>query len=473
MKSESRKKYLLKNTIIFALGNFGTKIISFFLVPLYTNILTTSEYGNVDLISTISMVLGPVLILNIGEALLRFPLDENSDNNAIMSGGMLLLLFGIILGIIIIPISKCFSDISSYAIYLYFYVISYACFQVFSCYLRGTEKLVAYSIGNILNTLLIALFNICFLCFLRLGIKGYLMAYILAFICSSIYAFFAGKVYNVFFNFKIDKKLMMNMLKYSVVLIPTTFLWWITNSSDRIMVTSILGSSANGVYAISYKIPTILSTIALIFNQAWSYSAIKEEKSNDKEEFNNRMFYALAAFLTILAMGMMMIMKPFLKIYVDKAYYDAWKYTPYLIVGFVFSSLGSFLATPYTVHKDSKGYLFSALIGAGINIILNFILIPLIGIDGAALATLISYIAVLFYRLCDTRKYLKIHFLNVKNLIGYFLLFIVAATMYLEYYKELIIAVFCILISLFMYRDIFKNIIKNILKMLAHKQKNV
>ena len=89
------------------------------------------------------------------------------------------------------------------------------------------------------------------------------------------------------------------------------------------------------------------------------------------------------------------------------SYYDAWKYTPFLIIGCVYLTLGTFMATSYTVHKDSFGYLFSGLFGAVFNILLNFILIPVIGVYGAALATCISYIAVFMFRVFHTRKYIK------------------------------------------------------------------
>ena len=113
---------------------------------------------------------------------------------------------------------------------------------------------------------------------------------------------------------------------------------------------SIIG---NGVYAVAYKIPTLLSTITTIFNQAWSYSAIREDESEDKEEYNNRVYENLVTIVIVVATGLLMIMKPFLSVYVGKEYYTAWHYVPYLIVGFVFMTLGSFIAISYTVHKDS------------------------------------------------------------------------------------------------------------------------
>lgn len=429
---QQRNKYLLKNTVIFSIGNFGTKIISFFLVPLYTNILTTREYGTADLIYTIGMVLVPLLTLNIGESIMRFALDKDADCDKIMSTGITILIFGAIIGLLILPIANLFENVSDYSIYIYLYTLTLAFSQIFLCYLRGKEFLLKYSIGNIIQSLTIAIFNIIFLIGMKKGIEGYLMAYILANVCTGLYGFWAGKVNLVIKKYSIDIELSKNMIKYSVVLIPNSFMWWIMNSSDRMMVSAMISVTANGVYAVAYKIPTLLSTITTIFNQAWSYSAIREDESEDKEEYNNRVYDNLVTIVIVVATGLLMIMKPFLSVYVGKEYYAAWHYVPYLIVGFVFMTLGSFIATSYTVHKDSMGFLISGTVGAIINLILNFILIPMMGVSGAAFATCISYFGVFVYRIKDTQKYIKLRVFKRKQICGYALLILSAMTCYFD-----------------------------------------
>lgn len=461
---QQRNKYLLKNTVIFSIGNFGTKIISFFLVPLYTNILTTREYGTVDLIYTIGMVLVPLLTLNIGESIMRFALDKDADCDKIMSTGITILIFGAIVGLLILPIANLFESVSNYSIYIYLYTLTLAFSQIFLCYLRGKEFLLKYSIGNIIQSLTIAIFNIIFLIGMKKGIEGYLMAYILANVCTGLYGFWAGKVNLVIKKYSIDIELSKNMIKYSVVLIPNSFMWWIMNSSDRMMVSAMISVTANGVYAVAYKIPTLLSTITTIFNQAWSYSAIREDESEDKEEYNNRVYDNLVTIVIVVATGLLMIMKPFLSVYVGKEYYAAWHYVPYLIVGFVFMTLGSFIATSYTVHKDSMGFLISGTVGAIINLILNFILIPMMGVSGAAFATCISYFGVFAYRIKDTQKYIKLRVFKRKQICGYALLILSAMTCYLDNcigQTLLVIEFICIIL---LNKEFVKDMLKIIFK---------
>lgn len=453
MAIESRGKYLLKNTAVFAIGNIATKLITFILVPIYTHILTTQEYGVVDLISTISMVLAPVLILNISESVMRFSLDKDANHNQIMSSGLLILISAAVLGMLIIPIVKLFDNLGEYSYYLYFYTIASASSQLFLCYLRGKERLSQYTLGNIINTFSVAILNIIFLVVLKKGIAGYLMAYIISNIITAAYAFLVGNVFEVIKNFKINKKLTSEMLKYSLVLVPNVFMWWIMNSADRIVITTVVGAAANGIFAIAYKIPSLISTVAGIFNQAWSYSAIREDESDDKESYTNNVYRGFFMVVSIAALGMMMILKPFMHFYVNEAYYSAWKYTPYLIIGFVFQTLGTFLSTPYTVNKDSKGFLFSATFGAVVNIALNFLLVFKWGITGVAIATCASYIAVFFYRVIDTKKYIKMDIFNKRYLFIMAILFMQAVTVYSEsIFSYILLVVFFLLGVILQYK---------------------
>lgn len=426
-----RKQYLVKNTALFALNSFGTRIITFFLVPFYTRAFTTMEYGVVDLITTIATIFVPLITVNIGEAVMRFALDENSNKNHIMSVGLFFMGLSFVWGISVIYILSWFPDIQVSRSLIYLYCISQGIYQILSCNLRGREKLLNYAVANILNTFLAALLNILFLVVLKIGINGYFYAYIIAFFTASIYCFMTGNGKDIFEEFHIDWLLLKGMVKYSIVLVPNSFMWWIMNSSDHVMVTKMISMEANGVYAVSYKLPSILSVLSMVFNQAWAYSAIHESKSKDHGKFCNIMYDKLVGFQLIITVMLMCTIRPFLKIYVHSEYFDGWKYTPYLLVGNFFLTMATFLSVSYTVNKDSKGFLFSGMGGAVTNVCLNWLMIPVIGVHGAALATCISYMVVFFYRVRDTSKYVVIHVFRPKSIMNYIILIVAAFTMFL------------------------------------------
>ncbi len=463
--AKDRNNYLIKNTIIFTLGSFGSKIISFFLVPLYTYVLTASEYGVVDLVVTVGTVAIPILTLNISEAVMRFALDKDADKEKITQIGTGILLIGILVGLLIFPVCGFFNKISQYSTYIYFYVISLAASQLYLCDLRGKELLIYYSIGNVLNTFFIAVLNIVFLLVLKEGIEGYLKAYIIANALTAIYAIIAGKGYMSFYPLRIDKKLLLQMVKYSIVLIPNSFMWWIMNSSDRIMVSGMVSVAANGIYAVSYKLPTLVSTLTTIFNQAWSYSAIREEGTADEGEYNNKIFKVLIGMVMLIGIGLLTFAKPFLSVYVSKEYYVAWKYMPFLTVGCVYLTMASFMATSYTVHKDSFGYLFSGMFGAIFNIMINFVLIPLIGVYGAAIATCISYILVFVFRLFHTRKYIRYNIYNKEFIVGSTILVLSACMMFINNRIGFILQLILLSVTVYLFSDVWLPIMGRIVKL--------
>lgn len=465
----NRRKYLLKNTVLFAISNFSNKLGMFFLIPLYTWSLSTSEYGIADLLVTVCSFLYPLLTLNIIEAVFRFSMDKDKNEDKIIANGILCNALCIVLGLLLIPILKHIDGYSDYAYVYYIYVVSVAMAQTSLAFLKGQERLKHFSIGNIINICLLVIMSIVFLIVCKLSVFGFFLAYIVANVTTIIYCVFAGKIRIKFSKECFDKKLLKTMLKYSIVLIPTSFMWWIINSSDRIMIASFIGEGANGLYAVSYKLPSLLTMLATIFNQSWVFSAMNERESKDYEKYTNDVFSKLMIVLSLSAIILLGALKPIFGIYVAPDFFDAWKYVPFLIFGFLFMTLATFISTSYNVHKDSKGFLFSGLAGAIINIVLNFAFIPMLGIYGAALATVCSYIAVFAYRIIDTRKYVKIHF-SIQHVL---LLGIVLVSCFVTYLESYIGAIWClavVVMILIYYRKTIKNIFGIVKRKILHKK---
>lgn len=269
---------------------------------------------------------------------------------------------------------------------------------------------------------------------------------------------------DIFQGFQIQRSLVKEMFRYSLGLMPNALMWWIMNSSDRIMITAFLGASANGLFAVAYKIPTLLTTIANTFTQAWSYSAIREAESDDKDDYSNKVYEGLVAVVLLLSCGMILFIKPFFRFYVEESYFVAWRYAPLLIISFVFITLSTFVGTTYIVYKDSKGFLKGAILGAVLNIVLNLILIPQIGINGAGAATAIGYIFVFFYRVKDTQKYLKLAVMNKRDVAGYALLLLMSVTVYWNDWKGYGILFLEFLCAVIVFRKFIMEMAQSLLK---------
>ena len=171
-----------------------------------------------------------------------------------------------------------------------------------------------YSTASILQTVLIAVSSVIFLVVFKGGIAGYLAAFSVSYLITSIYSVTVSGAWRVFpKRFHLNTELAKQMLRYSVVLMPSSFTWWIMNSSDRVMVAGMIGVSANAIYAVSYKLPTLVSIFTGIFNQAWGYSAIRASGSGDETEYNNSVLKELAFFVLLVAIVIITFSKYFPK----------------------------------------------------------------------------------------------------------------------------------------------------------------
>ncbi len=428
----SRAKYLLKNTSLFALSEIATKVINFILVPFYTYVLSKAQYGTADLVFTIGSLFVPLVMLNIGEAMMRFLLDKDSDDKKIRSIEFCIIIFGFIVSLVFIPVAKIIPKMENYGIYIYMYIVFCAFQQVSVAYVRGKEKLLLYAICNILNTLLVAGLNIYFLLGLKLGIKGYLLAYIIAYAISGVFAFIAGGQLKDFKFFGIDRQLAKSMILFSLAVIPNSMMWWIINSSDKLMVSYMKDEGENGLLTVAYKIPSLLTTFSFILMQAWKYSAINEKDSKDKEDFNNKILFLFFRTMLLISAVLLVFNDFVTKIY-SKEYYDSRFASSFLIFGNTFLAIATFFGTSYYVEKKMAGNLISAVIGAAVNFVFNLILIPFFGAAGATMAAAVCYVVIMIYRYFDTQKYLKLKFWTTSNVLNMILLLLLLINANLDY----------------------------------------
>ncbi|HOV41119.1 MAG TPA: polysaccharide biosynthesis C-terminal domain-containing protein, partial [Oscillospiraceae bacterium] len=264
-----------------------------------------------------------------------------------------------------------------------------------------------YAFDGILTTLAMVLFNILLLGVFRFGVYGFILSTVLSDAFSIVFLSIAANLPKYLRPELFDRPLLRSMLKYSAPLIPTTILWLVISMSDRFFITAMLGVEQNSYYVAANKIPLIVSTVSAFFTQAWHMSAITENSAKDYEKFFGKVFSAYQSLMYIATAGMILFIKPVMLVMFDPKYESSYKYIPALLLGIMFMCLGSYLSSVYAVTKRSLNSLATSFAAAAANIILNFVLIPKMGIQGAAIATLASYALCFFIRVFDTRRYVK------------------------------------------------------------------
>lgn len=399
MNIENRKKYryFFSNVIAFLFGSMGTKLIGFLMVPLYTNLLLPQEYGEIDLLLSLAGVISPFLALGIHEGIMRFCLDKDANHKLVFSIGLRVFLvssgiFGLLLMFSSTPV------ISEHREFLYFYCILQECMTIILCYIRGKDDIKLYSFLGFLSAFIVAALNILFIAVLHWGVVGYKISMILSPAVTSIAAILLGNIQKEWTVKLWDKKLASEMMKYSVMLIPNALLWGVINASDRFFVSYMCGNAENGLYAVAYKLPTLLNVVAAIVMQSWQMSAINEHENNGSKEFCNHMYRWLIFVMGLATLGLLLINRTALRIYVGQEYKNAWVYSPPLIAAFFMGALGTFWGAFYIAEKNTAKYLNSALAGAIVNVVLNFSLIAMMGTVGAGIATAVSYLVVFVVR---------------------------------------------------------------------------
>lgn len=403
--SNNKYKELLSNTFIFALGSFGSKLISFFLVPLYTNVLTTEQYGITDLIITCANFVVPVISIVIQDAVLRFILSGKYNQGIVCKNAFFVLTVGSLAALGLIPLCNYYAPLSEWHWYIYVIIVTNSISNVVYAYARSIDKNKVYAVAGLINTLFLAGLNIVLLLVFNLGVEGYLLSNILAHIVSIVFLLIATGAIRDMRNAKIDIPLLKQMMAFSAPLIVNNISWWFLNSSNRILIQEYCSIEELGLFTAASKIPNLLSVITSIFSAAWTASSIKEyERDSDKTFFSN-IFKMYSLILFFGSSVVMLVLKWFMKIYVGEAFFASWKYVPFLLIGTVFFSFSTFYESIYQALKKSGQGAISTLIASGVNLLITLLLIKYVGVLAASISVFLSYLLLTLIRMYDSRKF--------------------------------------------------------------------
>ena len=290
-----------------------------------------------------------------------------------------------------------------------------------------------------------------------MGLLGFIYAKTLSLFIDLLLLFIVSKAYKSFrsgINFTYGKE----MMYFGIPLIPNSVMWWVSNASDRYLLAAMVGISSVGIYSVATKFPIILAQFSAVFFKSWQSSAIEQDAAKDSSDYHTKVFNSYAVILFLISSLILICIKPLMLILVADDFYIAWKYVPFLLLGAVFSALAGFLGVNYNVAKKTKKALFSTIVAAVVNIILNIILIPNYGIMGASIATLISFFILLAIRVYETPQYknIKFDFLMFSALLVIFLL--QTTLMYIvEQSISFMVQIALFIVSIYISRNTFKK----------------
>lgn len=414
--------------MIFAIGNFGSKFLVILLTRLYSNNISPADSSTKELLEITANFLLPIFTFSMTEAIIRYGLDNKYDKGQVFTTASVINAMGLILMLCLSPLFRIISFldfIDGYTILLLIYVCTSAFRSLCSQFVRAKGMVKLFSLDGILATLTLFIFNIIFISNLHWGVKGFMLAVILSDLCSAIFLFIVARL-HVNLNIRYyNKRLATSMMRFAVPLIPTVVMWVITGFSDRLFIRYMhsskvtLGDAAAGIYGYATKVPNLISMVSTIFFQAWNMSAIMENDSKDRSQFYGKVYKAYEALLLIvsacLIAGVQIITPIFVSTKNFGAYGSVYIYTPVLVLAALFMCLDQFLSSIYTATKHTKNSFWTSFAASAVNIVLNFFLIPEWGIQGAAIATFLSYYLCFWARIIDARYYVPFRFNGINS----------------------------------------------------------
>lgn len=431
----NKYKTLALNTVVFAIGSFGSKILAFLLTWLYTRFFDGALVFNTkEILEMSANMLIPLVSMSITDAVIRYGLDKNYEKESVFSNAVVITLTGGIGFLVLSPLLLLYAEIRPYVPLLIGYVLC-SCFRQLSAQFaraRGMVKL--YAADGIFCTMAFFMANVVLIAYLKLGVTGFMLSNMFADLMSGICVWcIAG--HKRYFNRKfIDKELLEVMLRFSLPLIPTAELWLITGFSDRLFVKHIVSGTDAGVYGAATKIPNLIAMVSTIFYQAWNMSAIAENDSDSKSKFYAQIYDAYQAMLT-LAAGFIIAFDQLLSHYLidtsqDAAYERAYLYTPVLVIAVLMMCYNQFFSSIYTVTKHTQNSFWTSLVAAIVNIVLNAVLIPLLAVKGAIIATFASYFICYLIRLFDARRYIPFTVSHLRFAVNLVILFLMCGAVH-------------------------------------------
>lgn len=439
---ENKYKRLAGNTIWSIAGNSLSKLLSFLLLPFYTRWLGTEGFGVSDLINTYSSLLLGALSLCIADGIFVF--TKNEDQNAKEKYYSSLLNFSIVLfmvwGILFYILNLFFikhntSNAFADNIWLVYGMIFTGFLQSYTQqFVISLNKIRIYAFSGII--LCATTFIFSFFMIPRLGVEGYVLSYILANIITCLYSFLISKSFQYFKVFTIDFSVVRKLLRYTIPLIPNAVMWWLVQALNRPVMENYLDYSQIGIFAVSNKFPAVITMLFALFSTSWNISVFEEFDKPGFKAFYSNIFRSIFLVISVASVLIICFSKNIIQIFAAAEFEEAWKIMSILIVGALFSCMSGFFGTIFSIKKQSKYFFFSSLLGAIISIILNFVLIPRLGIYGAAISTASSFFVMAISRYIYSKSMIDCRFLVL--IMGYALIFVLLSILSIKFNSSLL-----------------------------------
>jgi O-antigen/teichoic acid export membrane protein len=418
---------LLQNSLIYSLGGLAGTAVGVLLVPLYTRVFSPSQYGVIDLTTTVTTFLSIALMLGFDSAVGRYYADALDEQDRKLTASTGLFFLTSLAAVSLLPISlfsqqlaKLIFGDSAYgglllvAAAFTFFNVLLSSFQTLLKFRFQPIAFAAVSIGTLLLQVGLTLYLVVFC---RAGIIGVYTARLVATAVFSVVGFWLTRSsYCVRFSFV----RLRGLLAFGVPLIPLSISYYVMMYASRYFLKAFHGLHDVGVYGIGYNVASLIGLVVVGFQHAWGpfvYSTYKEERA--KSSFSKAYDYASVA-VSLAVVALSLFATEILAIFTTSEYAEAYKAIPFIAASIAAYTLGGYFSVGIGIAKRNIHRAWGGLLAASVNLGLSYALVPSLGIVGGGVATLTSFIVQGVILMSVSQRCYRVEYRFRRNVAMYF-----------------------------------------------------
>ena len=478
-------KELTKDTAIYGISTIVGRFLGFFLIPFYTNVINTHDFGIYSNIYAYLAFLNIFFIYGMDAAFMKYAsIKENTEKEKIFSTAYLFvalttLLLVVILFLLKIPFSRLMEIPNEYS-KLYYYLIIILVFDTLALVpfanLRLERKAGKFTSIKLSNIVLNLTLNFILVLKFKLGIEAIFLANLIASAFS--FLLLTPEIFKLI-TLRIDKDLLRKLLKFGIPYLPASLASTVVQVIDRPVVLAMTNESTLGIYQANYKLGIFMMLFVSMFQFAWQPFFLNNAKEKNAKEIFAKVLTIFLLVSSMIWIILTLFVEDFArfeflpgKSIIGKEYLSGIAIVPIILLGYLFN--GIYYNFQAGIYIEEKTKYFPVVTGAGalINVCVNILLIPVLGIMGAAIATLASYVVMAGGLYFFSQKYYKIPY-EYGKIFKVLAVIIITCVIYYYMYYEVgltilykFILLVCFIGSLLVMRVVEKNEIVRLVKML-------
>ena len=428
---------LIKNIGVLSIGGLCTKAISFFLIPLYTALISVEDYGTIDYLTTVSTLLIAIVSFQMYEAIFKFATVQRGNVNEVKV---------IFSNIWFISICLCFifsilylSCIGIFDFVGKWYVIGAVVANIFlnvvSKSSRSLGHNVLYSLVNVISAVVTITLNLLFLVVFKLPALYMLYAYIAGPLIGGMVCVFSDRLWTYFDIRLLSVVKIKEYIRYSYPLIPNEIAWWIIHASDRLVIVTFLGLYYAGILAVATKFSMAYLTAFSFFYAAWVEQCFLHYQTKTGKEYIERLIpkiFLVFCYSTVVLMVICIYLYP---IVINFSYAEGIILLPWYFIAVLLNVIVGLVSPIYLIQNETKTVMYSTITAGAINIVVNLISIGVLGVLSAPISAICGYGSVALWRWFDVKnRYLNLN-ISVLKMVEASLLLLLSACLYLFDFK--------------------------------------